>query len=66
MVITTGTPLASTEAQNTAQSGYPSGALGDYLDSEENADDNDLFGMPGKAQTRTYNDTIIAMPRGSL
>lgn len=66
VVITTGTPLASTEAQNTAQSGYPSGALCDYLDSEENADDNDLFGMPGKARTRTYNDTIIAMPRGSL
>jgi hypothetical protein len=66
VVISTGIQLASTEAKTAPQSGYPSTVADDYLDSEENTDGDDIFSMPGKARTPVYNDTVIAIPRGSL
>lgn len=66
VAISTGIPLASTEAKDTSQSGYPSAAVDDYLDSVENTHDDDVFSMIGKARTPAYNDTVVAIPRGSL
>ncbi|MDH4233901.1 MAG: hypothetical protein OEV15_02025, partial [Gallionella sp.] len=66
VVISTGAPLASTEAKSTPQSGYPSAAVDDYLDSTENINNDDVFSMVGKARTPAYNDTVNAIPRGSL
>lgn len=66
VAISTGIPLASTEAKATSQSGYPSAAVDDYLDSVENTNDDDVFSMIGKARTPAYNDTVVAIPRGSL
>jgi len=66
VVISTGIPLVATEVKATPQSGYPSAEADDYLDSEENTNDDDVFSMAGKAQTPVYNDTVVAIPRGSL
>ena len=66
VVISTGIPLASTETKTTPQSGYPSAAVDDYLDSEENINNDEVFSMLGKARTPVYNDIVIAIPRGSL
>ena len=66
VAISTGRPLASTEVKTTAQTGYPSAAVDDYLDSVENTNNDDVFSITGKAQTPLYNDTVITIPRGSL
>jgi len=66
VVISTGIPLASTEAKITPQSGYLSAVVDDYLDSEENINNDDVFSIIGKARTPAYNDIVIAILRSSL
>lgn len=66
VVISTGAPLASTEVSGTPQTGFPSALAGDYLDSIENTNADDVFSAPGKPRGAAYNDFVIGIAAASL
>jgi hypothetical protein len=49
-------PFAS---KGSAQTGYPSVTVNDYLDSAINTDGNNIYDAVGTARTTTYNDQMI-------